>query len=453
MSARIVSVSVAACFGVGLLLRVAYLAHVDFQTPIRSDARQYVVYGYNLVAHGTFSKELAAADPTPDSFRSPGFPALIALAVASTGDGALADPDDFLPRVLAIQALLSALLAPLTYALGRRFLPAGAALAAAGGVALSPHLVTLSGYLLTETLFAFWLLVGLLAFVDAWSKASRRRFAMAGVAFGAAQLTNATALFVPLVLVAAATAIGPPGADGRLRGAIRRGAGVFLAVYLVFPVAWSIRDATQVPPGSRTSEDRAFATLTHGIYPGWVHDDPTARYYAYRTDPQRDEIQASLGGLVGVVWERIRERPVRYASWFLLEKPYYGWSWSILQGQGDIYVYPVEASLYYDSAAAEASRWISWQLHPLLLALALASAVLLGRAARRHELDDTWRVPALLVGLALYYTALFTVFTPWPRYGIPLRPALYLLAMFSAARGWAHFVAWYRTRAVADEPA
>ena len=220
MSTRIAAAFVVACFGVGLLLRIAYLDHVDFQTPLRADARQYFIYGYNLAAHGTFAHEFAD-DPTPDSFRSPGFPALIALAVWSTGDGADASPDEFLPRVLWTQALLSALLGPLTFALGRRFLPTAAAAFASALVALSPHLVTLSGYLLTETLFAFWLLLGLVGFVAAWQARSRVWFALAGAAFGAAQLTNSTALFAPLVLVAIAAAFEARDEAGRLRATIR----------------------------------------------------------------------------------------------------------------------------------------------------------------------------------------------------------------------------------------
>ena len=111
---------------------------------------------------------------------------------------------------------------------------------------------------------------------------------------------------------------------------------------------------------------------------------------------------------------------------------------------GDIYVYPVETSLYFDSALARASRWISWQLHPLVLLLG-ATGIALAAFSLRRRPDVDLLVPALLAGLAVYYTALFTVFTPWPRYGIPLRPELYVLATWSGVRLWQRFAERLRT--------
>lgn len=64
-----------------LVIRVQYVRHTSIYQPIRADARQYVLYGYNLAHHGTFSREFPASAPSPDSFRLPGYPLVIALSL------------------------------------------------------------------------------------------------------------------------------------------------------------------------------------------------------------------------------------------------------------------------------------------------------------------------------------------------------------------------------------
>ena len=73
-------------FTLALHVRIQYVNKTLIDAPIRADARQYVIYGYNLANHGTFSKEFPSDNPCPDSFRSPGYPLLIALALILGGD-------------------------------------------------------------------------------------------------------------------------------------------------------------------------------------------------------------------------------------------------------------------------------------------------------------------------------------------------------------------------------
>ena len=57
------------------LLRGGYVATTTIKSPLRADAGQYAQYAENIVEHGVFSLD-PSDPPTPDSFRSPGFPAL-----------------------------------------------------------------------------------------------------------------------------------------------------------------------------------------------------------------------------------------------------------------------------------------------------------------------------------------------------------------------------------------
>ena len=40
------------------------------------------------------------------------------------------------------------------------------------------------------------------------------------------------------------------------------------------------------------------------------------------------------------ILQRVGEHPLRSVVWYLFEKPFLLWDWSIRIGQGDIYVYP-----------------------------------------------------------------------------------------------------------------
>lgn len=410
---------------IALFIRVQYVNHTSIYRPIRADARQYVLYGYNLAHHGTFSQEFPASAPSPDSFRSPGYPMVIALAFLLGGE------QGYYPIVIYCQVVLSTLLVPLTFFLGLRFLPPWGSLAAALLVALSPHLISMAGYVLTETLFAFLLLSAILSYYIALKRHRPILFILAGLLFGFAYLTNETALIIPLLL-AAMTAVSP--GLGKAQSKINHPylkLGVFLIIFLLFPAVWASRNST-LPTTAARSSDRAIATLSHGTYPDFIYKDPRFQYFPYREDPMQPDFGSSLATFGKIFWQRFTERPGRYLLWYLSEKPYYFWSWNILQGQGDIYVYPVQRSLYTTSTLANATREAMKYLHPIMLILFLAGMPLLYVTRRKAQDGTTLSVtPIILFAVCIYYTILYSVFAPWPRYSVPLRPELYLIAIWS----------------------
>ena len=177
---------------VAIILRIGYVHFTTIEDPIRADAGQYVIYGLNLVQHSTFSKDYPTKTPRPDSYRSPGYPAFIALAMLLAGKNAY-------PTIQYTQAVIGGLMVPLTFFLGILFLPAWGAMTAAVLVALSPHLVTSASYVLAETLFGFVFLCSLLLFCGAVRKRNRLLFVASGAGFGYAYLINETALLIPFI--------------------------------------------------------------------------------------------------------------------------------------------------------------------------------------------------------------------------------------------------------------
>jgi 4-amino-4-deoxy-L-arabinose transferase-like glycosyltransferase len=419
------------------LLRLEYNRVTEGDNPVRADARQYVIYGFNLAHHGTFSQDApsrlpGAKPPVPDSFRSPGYPLFLA------GVFLLGDERGFLERALLAQAVVGALLVPLTCLLGLSFLPAWAAAGAAGAVAFNPHLVSIGNNLLTETLFAFCLLLALLALSAALRRGGAAPFAAAGALFGVAYLVNEIALLLPFLL--AALMMGwwrRTGAKGWREAA--RPLAAFLAAFLLFWGGWTVRNAVSVPPGGQSGGSRALQTLTHGTYIDFIYKSPEFREFPYREDPEQPAFGASWGNFARIFGRRFAERPLRHLSWYLLEKPYWLWSWDMLQGPGDVYVYPVVKSLYLTSPAADAVREAYRVTHIPVLAVTLAGLLWAGWRWRRKDPALAPESGALPVfALLASITAIYSIFACWSRYSLPARPELYLaffwtLAAFAAA--------------------
>ncbi len=206
-------------------IRASYVARVVVENPVRADAAQYLRYGYNLAFHGVYSSAASQGSDAPesDSFRSPGYPLQLA-AVLSVVDNAAA----FYRTQLAIQAFLSALVVPILILLARRTMREAYALAVGLLIALMPHQVTSSGYLLTETLQSLLFAACLLAFVMSLERHKSATAAVAGILFGLLYLTNEATLLVAPLLVALvwlrgheAREPGPPTCDDRSSGRVR----------------------------------------------------------------------------------------------------------------------------------------------------------------------------------------------------------------------------------------
>ena len=103
-------------FLVALGVRLLFVNPDNEDVKLFRDEQEYVQYAHNLIHHRTFSK---------DTSPSPGYPLWIALSMAAGGK------NGFLSILFYSQAVLSALLAPLTFLTGILLLPLPAALAAA----------------------------------------------------------------------------------------------------------------------------------------------------------------------------------------------------------------------------------------------------------------------------------------------------------------------------------
>jgi hypothetical protein len=137
-------------FGLSLFIRISYINLLEIDHPIRGDASSYVQYARNLLQHGVFSKSTASA-PTPDSFWAPGYPIFISFVAVFSDLLGL----NVYNLILILQGVIGAITVVLTFYLGLQFLPMIWAFSATILTALSPHLITMGAYILTETLFIY----------------------------------------------------------------------------------------------------------------------------------------------------------------------------------------------------------------------------------------------------------------------------------------------------------
>lgn len=406
-----------ALFAIAFGLRLGAISGTEVQNPIRGDAVDYYNYAVNLKRHRTYSRAMASeTTPVPDAVRAPGYPVFLTMFVEDP-------PTRFmLWKILAVQALLDCLTVLLALAIFRRFLPEGLALGAGLLTALSPHLVSATTYLLTETLFVFlttlsvWLLIKL--FVD-----KNRGIAIAaGAIIAVAAMTRPTLQFfiVPAAVILFFVLA--------RRDRLRLIAPLVVGFALVMS-PWVIRNLG--PIGSPSDPILSTLSLQHGMYPDFRYQDiPESTGIPYHYDPRSEEITKSKGTVLREIGRRFSEEPLRHLEWYLVKKPFTLLSWNIIAGAGGIFIYPVNSSPYI-SHPMYANTYVTMKaLHWPLVILALFATVMIWTPLAKGLPANTLFATRLLSLLMLYFLALHMIVAPYPRYGIPLRPAIYGLALF-----------------------
>jgi 4-amino-4-deoxy-L-arabinose transferase-like glycosyltransferase len=414
-----------------LVLRVYYVRTAVVDHPIRGDAAQYYAYAVNLTEHAVFSKDTpGAATITPDYYRDPGYPLFLSAWMKALGWA-----DAWYAAVLLSQALLGALTVTLAVQLGRYWLAPEWAIGAGLLMAVWPHSIAINGYLLTETLFGFLCVLGMLLCARACRRENPWWAVAAGLVLGAAALTNAVLLPFGILLA---------GLLAWRKLASRKICVALLAGALVLPGAWAIRNMqVSSTVAGNSSKDRALFTFVVGAWPNYgaawrasISGDAAQKAKADVTlqtvNVEYAALQASPMQGAKMILQRFSEHPWRYAVWYLFEKPHELWNWDIQIGQGDIYVYPTTNAPFQVNPVWIALAAICHVLNLLLLLLALAS--LYFAWTKRHWMDgwDKQGSRTALVGvicLLVFATLVYTVLQAEPRYSIAFRPFEILLAI------------------------
>jgi hypothetical protein len=420
--------ALAVVFAVALVWRVGYLERFVPERILVGDEQQYASYALNLVRYGIYSSALPGSEPVPDTYRSPGLPLLGAAIMAIVG----IEDASWYRVALYVQALIGALTALLTVLLVRHWLPPAWAIAAGLAIACWPHLIAMTGYFLIETLYAFALVLALWLVARA-DGAGIGRWVSAGLAVGFATWVNPVAL--PLVIVLPALVLWSRG---------WRPALVLLMAAALLPTMWSV--TTTGWPGQGAARERAAFNYVFGLYPEghtrwFAHAsvrDPDGTAFLAQVDADTKRVAADTAVAVELLDARIADVGLGpMLRWYLLDKPWLLWDWSIRIGQGDLQVNKLARPPFQVDPPFQLLAAVAKAANPLLVALAgLACAFVLVNV--RHREDPRALALAAVVACVLIHTAVHVVLQAEPRYSIPLRPLQLALAIGS--------VYWLSTR-------
>jgi hypothetical protein len=405
-----------------LLIREYFVLATIVDIPIRGDIRDYVIYALNLYHHGVFSIATPETGiPSPDAYRSPGYPWLLALCMFLRPQG-----DGWYALALQMQVVLGTATVWLTTLLARRWLNPGWAIAAGLLLAIWPHHVAATGALLSEVVFGFTLIGGLYCIAVAMDSRRRVFLILAAIAFGYAWLVNPLiALFPPVLALLV----------WRQKG--HGAALLFTGIFLMPVLAFGLRNASlDNAAGTQAQhQGRAVINFVQGSWPDyhWAWQvqrfgNPDAITMMQQINDETATLSENPEAGLTRISKRLIANPDYYGAWYLWQKPRLLWSWEIQLGPGDVYVLEVKNSPLETHPLL---RWCSIALrylNPLLSLLALCAVVATLAGGLQHK---PWAPPAALATalIALYLTAVHTVFQAEPRYANAYRGIEILLVV------------------------
>jgi 4-amino-4-deoxy-L-arabinose transferase-like glycosyltransferase len=416
----IVTLVVFTIIAIGFELRVQAALETDVDRPLRADAGQYFLYAYNLKLHGVYTSSRDGyskkqKELIPDAVRPPGYPLFLAIFV----DRPLTTSMYY--EILITQSVLSTITIFLAFTIFQKLLGFWPATLVAFLTALSPHLISLSAYILTETLFAFVLVLAFSVFFFVERQHTCWNYLLCGLAIGAASLVRPSLQYFIIVLATLPIISFGFREGGRFAAVLLVGAGLISA-------PWHIRNLHAV--GSFSNNMLKIGTLHHGIYPDFKYrENPRSYGYPYRSDPRSAEISKNLPSVLTEIRRRFSSEPLRHFKWYLLHKPLAFWSWNSVGGVGDVFIYPVRSTPYTHVSHFRWTHSLMKFLHWPLVILGFVGVILVWVPRAVILLDENQKFLARAVSLLLLYnTLLHMVGLPLPRYSIPLRPFMYGMA-------------------------
>jgi len=405
-------------FTAGLYLRIEMANKTVVNKPIMKDAAQYYQYAYNLATYGVYSLQrpnpIDDFTPVPDAHRTPGY-SLFLLPFIKVSPAL-----KMVRLVVVTQAIISALTILTAFVFFRSFLSGPWALGGAFLVAISPHLVAFNIYVLTESLFTFFLvLLGWSMSAVAQNK-SWQHALIAGLVLGLSLLIRPTMLYFIAFLIPAFFVF------------FQKKKAWVLAVFLIIGFGltygpWVLRNKLVNPRKSTL----AIATIHKGMYPNLIYNNDSKTYGFPNLFDEQWEQRQDMSSVLREIFRRFKNEPLEYLRWYLIGKPSMFFSWDMIVGMGDVFIYPVLTSPYHHHRGFFGlTHRVMNSLHGLLTILALLTSIFVWFPLAKKMLSEKGLIVARFVSLLLIYFILVHIIgTPLPRYSVPLRPFIYGLSV------------------------
>ena len=186
----------------GLFLRFGMIDMVDGTAPIRNDALEYYSYAVNLKQFDTYSMEWPGdliksnLAPTADNNRPPGYAFFLYPFVS------FPPTIEMVHSIRSVQALFDTITIFLAFLIFRNFLNFPPALSASTLVAVSPHLISMNIYLLSETMFTFFLMLYIFLTIKAFKSKQALFSLLGGITLGVTILLKPTMnYYIPVLFL------------------------------------------------------------------------------------------------------------------------------------------------------------------------------------------------------------------------------------------------------------
>jgi hypothetical protein len=420
-------------------LRIQSVTHTIVDTPIRGDAREYLLYGYNLRHYGTYSKSdtlfaKSEIPPTPDAMRAPIYGMFVSLFLGNP------PTDGDLSQLTLAQALISALAVLIVFLIAHKIFPVTYALAAAGLTAISPHLVTSNIYILSETLFSFMLVLVVYAATRINRDDNFPVLVLTGILLAVTALTHPMMLY--FIVPSALFLLGYWGWKKGYRKII-----LLVMGFCVIYGGWTTRNIISISAGGDNHLMRI--VLRTGIYPDLRYQNiPETFPYPYHYDPDFKETSKDLLSVLTELVRAFRESPARQLRWYLVGKPAMLYSWDLSEAyrfdqRGDVFTYPVVSTPYNYLPHFRVTHWFMHLTHWVWVVLMAAGIVIAWLPRKRLGLSEDAAFVARFVSLLLlYHTAIMIAGVSIPRHALSMRPFLYILSMLPVALACQRFLKW-----------
>ncbi len=425
--------------------RIVAVQETRVDNPIRADARDYYLSAYNLTHHGVYSHapDQFGSRPTeivPDAYRFPGLPLIISAFMSlwpqheqilnRVLSANLAPGIATVICVLLVNVALGIATVILSFLAASMILPLPAAIAAGLLTACSPHLISMTTYVLTETPAAFFAslplaIVAVKLSEDSKIQNSGQLFIAIGACVGCLSLFRPVFLaFTPL------TAIAFLCRPDKWRALIFSCGGAALIV-----APWFIRNLLNVPAGGPSL---VADTMLRGSYRGYTFAaNPSTFPDGWLYDPSVDFTRRSLVSTLEAVGNKITLDPLGMMKWYFVEKPVYLFQWSNIDGIGDVFVYPIVRTPFSDRIAFKAVHLIFEWSHVVILTLAFLGCIAPWTPAVRKIISSKAKTVLRLASLMLIF--LYFIHLPFfvaGRYAVPLYPVIFLLAVSAIYITW-----------------
>jgi 4-amino-4-deoxy-L-arabinose transferase-like glycosyltransferase len=437
---------------VAVLHAGVYVVHQrpDWSDPdIWADQGGYRRLGWVLATTGRFTRSLDPNVYLPESMRTPGYPAFLALVYAVAGFSQTA--------VAVAQGGVFVAICLLVYGIGAETVDRRTAIAAAAVAALYSPFPYFGALALTELWTAFALTLSVWLSLRAVRTRVPFVFALAGVALGVTALSRPAFALLPLFIVAAAALTRPKDEPARRFAAVwatlLAGALLTLAPWLAYNAVHFGR-VTMSPAGSFGRA--VWEGYWNGMWPGRVQAALTRLAEGPTTSASLETHVRALAAETGAdpapmlayvrEWRALRRareenRDPRAAAAIHIasEREYLRVGLAHVAGDLRGYAYrrvtrggfamwvtdiPVRYSLI-DRLPVLAVRAM-WLAQAVLTGLAISGTIALARQGAR-------RMAALLVTPIVYVTLVHLPLYSEARYALPAKPVLLLLATAGAA--------------------